>query len=190
MELLQTFQGHYDRNTEIMLISILSKYGHIYDFSLKNQELDESALLLMLNQHPIFSTDLSWIMSSDPVAACPCSIGLFERIAQAARSYLQLMSAKQKSRQAVLSIWLTLEQVIQAGLVWIIYLLYSMKAPSETGRAIEVDGSSPLEALIECNFLLVSLTEKWNPGRPYRAAWELIYTKTVDTLCKDIYNHE
>jgi hypothetical protein len=187
MEILQTFQGHFERNSEAVLNSVLSKHGHIHDPSYANKELDESALLLTLNQHPIFSADLSWLMSSDPVATRPCSTGFFKRVSQAAQSYLQLMSNKQKSRQTVLCLWLSVEQVIQAGFVWVIYLLYTMKTPSETSIGIKLDASNPLATLTQCNFLLVSLTEKWNPGRPYYASWELIYNKAVDTFSKTIF---
>lgn len=184
MELLQKFQGHYDSRTETMINSILSNHGVMSDLSPINQELEESALWLTLIQHPIFSTDLNWIMSSDPEAACPCTIGLFKRVAQAACLYLQLMSTKQKTQQIVLSLWLTTERVMQAGFVWIVYLLYTMKTSSQSSKRTEAHKSSPLEPLIQCNFLLVYLTEKWSPGRPYYVAWELIYMKIVDAFSK------
>lgn len=186
MEFLQKVQGHYDSNTETMLNSILSNHGTIHNLSPTNQELDELALLLTLNQHPIFSTDLGWIMSSDPEAACPCTIGLFEQVTQAARLYLQLMSTRQKSQQTVLCIWLTMERIMQAGFLCVIHLLFSMKA-SKTSKQTEIDSPSSLEPLMQCTSLLVYLTEKWTPGRPYYVAWELIYMKIVDAFSKTIY---
>jgi hypothetical protein len=186
MEILQHFQGNFENREESCMNSILSKW---HEMSHTQFQSEEFTMLLNICLHPAFSSNLAWLASNNPPESCPCSITLLNQVAQAARSYLQCIAAKQESHQPVLCISLTMERVLQAGFVWIIYILYSISyakyighGGSETNEIQVMSGLNLLEPLSCCQSILLSLSEKWRPGRPYYAVWNMIRNKVVDAF--------
>lgn len=186
MEVVQEFQCGIQSSSEVRLNAICSPVQSGHDWSSSTIGLE--TLLLCINQHPIFSSNLTWLKAIDSGGCCPCSTELFDQICQAARSYLKAFLTRLQARQPVLCTWLTMERVLQAGFVWVIFLIYTVKSYTKTNYRTqsmhEIDYISLLEPLAWCNSILVFLIQRWKPGIPYHSAWEVVHTRTVHALLK------
>lgn len=170
MELSQLFQ-RAEPITEADLSSIFPDWN-------RNDPLQLNSSLLRLYLHPIFTKDLAWLHSA-AVDKYPCSAELFTQVAQAARSYIELL-ADSYCNEFVFCIWSTMERVLQASFVWVIFVIYQIQTSPGHGRRASRHDSDLFVPLSRCDFLLISLSEKWKPGLPYYRAWDVVHTAVLN----------
>lgn len=173
MDVVQMFECD-ESPTETDVTSMLTEW---------EEEHGSKLTVLRLYLHPLFTRDITWLNSA--TSECPCSAEFLDQVGQAARSYIgDLVNLNRSGNQPVLCIWLMLERVLQAGFVWIIFVLRQI----QTGRDLQLGGdwSNLLEPLSLCDSLLTLFCEKWKPGLPYHRAWNIVRQRVSHTVFETI----
>ncbi|KAK8237093.1 hypothetical protein HDK77DRAFT_307152 [Phyllosticta capitalensis] len=119
-----------------------------------------------LTLHPLFTSPGAGIHC--------CSPDLLSKIALAAAAFITHTHKLNKERRVV-SIWVTAENVLQAGAAWAAYLMLHSQRDSplhDYHVPKPIDKIPPMEPIVRCSSLLASFAERWKGGRRFCQAWE------------------
>ncbi|KAK7523030.1 uncharacterized protein IWZ02DRAFT_260707 [Phyllosticta citriasiana] len=128
-----------------------------------NVSLGQAQVYLTL--HPLFT--------SPGAGTHCCSTNLLSKIALAAAAFIMHTHKLNKERR-VISIWVSAENVIQAGAAWAAYLmLHSQRdSPLHDYHILNLADLPAIEPIVKCSSILASFAERWKGGRRYCQAWE------------------
>ncbi|KAK7632574.1 hypothetical protein IWX48DRAFT_638572 [Phyllosticta citricarpa] len=118
-----------------------------------------------LTLHPLFT--------SPGAGTHCCSQNLLSKIAMAAAAFIMHTHKLNKERR-VISIWVSAENVIQAGAAWAAYLMLRSQrdSPLHDYHILNLADLPAIEPIVKCSSILASFAERWKGGRRYCQAWE------------------
>lgn len=133
-----------------------------------DMHVSPSSATLYLALHPLFTSSLSEIFSTDTLNES--SLDLLRIVADSASTIIDGFVQLDKDHK-IISIWRSAERVLEAGAVWATYVikLRLMAIPSTRSQIRESSAMSPL---LKCNTLLTSFAQRWKVGSIYAQIWE------------------
>ncbi|CAK7199578.1 hypothetical protein SEUCBS139899_002259 [Sporothrix eucalyptigena] len=73
---------------------------------------------------------------------------------------------RQNGRHRIVSLWMSAERIVEAGIVWVLYILCHPQPPLDMGTAIR--------PILQVSSLLASFSTRWKAGRAYSDAWDAL----------------
>lgn len=89
-------------------------------------EMPFATALIYLFMHPIFTADLAWLVSTEH--QLPCSTMLLDKVAHASKVVIEDIAARNQPLE-ILCVWIECERLLQAGLIWAIFVLHKHGSP-------------------------------------------------------------
>lgn len=89
-------------------------------------EMPFATALIYMSMHPIFTADLAWLGSTE--YRLPCSSLLLDKVAHASKIVIEQIAARNQ-RLEILCVWIECERLLQAGLLWAIFVLHKHGSP-------------------------------------------------------------
>ncbi|KAK8164121.1 hypothetical protein IWX90DRAFT_249915 [Phyllosticta citrichinensis] len=129
----------------------------------ENMSLGQAQVYLTL--HPLFT--------SPGAGTHCCSQSLLLKIAMAAAAFI-MHTHKLNRERRVISIWVSAENVMQAGAAWAAYLMLRSQrdSPLHDHHIPNLVGLPAIEPIVKCSSILSSFAERWKCGRRYCQAWD------------------
>lgn len=118
--------------------------------------------------HPLFTSKIDSILGDHSVEI---AADIIQLVANAALAKINIFMQTKRDAK-IISIWLTAEQVLEAGAVWAVYLIILRRTQTFQGGLASIGTSAAMNPLTKCSALLSSFAERWKEGTIYVEVWE------------------
>ena len=125
--------------------------------------------MLYVSLHPLFTASPSDIFSESPLDQS--SSDLLKVVADSASAILDFYFQQSRGFKLI-SIWMSIERVLEAGAMWGTYLIVLRRTQTTSGGLSSIGTSRAMGPLQKCSALLASFAERWKEGSTYFEVWE------------------
>ncbi|CAK7209917.1 hypothetical protein SBRCBS47491_000606 [Sporothrix bragantina] len=105
--------------------------------------------------------------AANDLAVPPAPSRLFQMAAASAYVILNEFHRQNgHGRHRIVSLWMSAERIVEAGIVWALYVLSHPQPPLDVGTA--------MRPIVQTSSLLASFAARWTAGRAHSEAWDAV----------------